>query len=106
MRIKFRDIKLDSTKDFMLQGNNGCLPCCCEVGTLYYSATNLALDGKNSTLKLGGETIKITEGKFWFDHQCGNSLEPLGNSRCEIIRAASTMNRNTYNGLGLVYGTI
>ncbi|MBM4241312.1 MAG: ATP-binding protein [Euryarchaeota archaeon] len=84
------DLTLSSTKDFLLQGNKGCLPCCCGIGTLYYSATNLKLK-PNSILKLKGEEIKLKEGKFWFDHQWGNSLEPLGNSRCELVRAASNM---------------
>lgn len=92
------DLTLESTKNILLQGNNGCLPCCCGIGTLYYSATNLALDGNRSILKLGNETIHLTEGKFWFDHQWGNSLEPLGNPQCELMRAASVMNESHTRG--------
>lgn len=92
------DLTLESNKDILLQGNNGCLPCCCGIGTLYYSATNLNLDGSRSVLKLGGETINLKEGKFWFDHQWGNSLEPLGNSQCELMRVASVLNESHTRG--------
>lgn len=85
------DLTLKSNKEFMLQGNNGCLPCCGGIGTLYYSATNLVLDVEKSFLKLNGETVKLIHGKFWFDHQWGNSLEPVGNSYCEVLRAANNM---------------
>ncbi|MGZ7107901.1 MAG: lipocalin-like domain-containing protein [Methanobacterium sp.] len=85
------DITLNSNKEFLLQGKNGCLPCCCDIGTLYYSATNLSLDPTKSILKFNGEKIKLIEGQFWFDHQWGNALEPLGNPRCEVMRAANNM---------------
>lgn len=85
------DLTLDSNKEFLLQGKKGCLPCCCGIGTLYYSATNLSLDPKVSVLKFNGEEIKLVEGKFWMDHQWGNALEPLGNPRCEVMRAANNM---------------
>ncbi len=85
------DLTLSSNKDFLLQGKNGCLPCCCDMGTLYYSATNLSLDPTKSILKINGEEIRLVEGKFWFDHQWGNGLEPLGNPRCETLRAANNM---------------
>lgn len=85
------DITLNSNKEFLLQGKKGCLPCCCDIGTLYYSATNLTLDPSKSILKFNGEEIKLIEGKFWFDHQWGNALEPIGNPRCEVMRAANNM---------------
>lgn len=86
------DLGFSSTKDFLLQGNKGCLPCCCDVGTLYYSATNLSLES-GSLLKLDGEEIILNQGKFWFDHQWGNALEPLGNSRCKVARAANILTK-------------
>jgi len=86
------DLGFSSKKDFLLQGNQGCLPCCCNIGTLYYSATNLRLE-PGSLLKLGGEEITLTQGQFWFDHQGGNGLEPLGNSRCKVVRAASILTK-------------
>lgn len=92
------DITLNSNKDFLLQGKNGCLPCCCGIGTLYYSATNLSLDPSKSFLKFNGEKIKLTEGKFWFDHQWGNALEPSGNPRCEVMRAANNMVKSNSKG--------
>jgi predicted secreted hydrolase len=90
------NLKLSSNKDFLLQGNKGCLPCCCDIGTLYYSATNLQLEA-GSTLKLDGEEITFEEGKFWFDHQWGNALEPLGNSRCKVVRAASVLSKPSHS---------
>ena len=92
------DITLTSNKEFLLQGKKGCLPCCCDIGTLYYSATNLSLDSSKSVLKFNGEEIKLIEGKFWFDHQFGNALEPLGNPRCEAMRAANNMVKSVSRG--------
>lgn len=86
------DLQLTSNKEFLLQGNKGCLPCCCGIGTLYYSATNLSLE-PGSILKLDGEEIMLKQGQFWFDHQWGNALEPMGNSRCETVRAAGTLSK-------------
>jgi predicted secreted hydrolase len=90
------DLGFSSKKDFLLQGNQGCLPCCCGIGTLYYSATNLRLE-PGSLLKLDGEEIILNQGQFWFDHQWGNALEPLGNSRCKVVRAASTLSKPSYS---------
>jgi len=67
------DLHLSSNKELLLQGNNGCLPCCCGIGTLYYSATNLSLE-PGSILKIDGKEIKLKEGKFWHDYQWGNAL--------------------------------
>jgi predicted secreted hydrolase len=88
------DLELTSNKEFLLQGNRGCLPCCCGIGTLYYSATNLSLE-PGSLLMLDGEEIMLNQGQFWFDHQWGNALEPTGNSRCKVVRAAGTLNKPT-----------
>ncbi|NYB52678.1 MAG: ATP-binding protein [Methanobacteriaceae archaeon] len=90
------DLGLSSKKDFLLQGNKGCLPCCCKVGTLYYSATNLRLE-PGSIIKLDGEEIILTQGQFWFDHQWGNALEPLGNSRCKVARAANILTKTSHS---------
>ncbi|BDZ70088.1 lipocalin-like domain-containing protein [Methanobacterium petrolearium] len=88
------DLGFSSNKDFLLQGNKGCLPCCCGIGTLYYSATNLRLE-PGSLLKLDGEEIILNQGQFWFDHQWGNALEPLGNSRCKVVRAANLLSKSS-----------
>ena len=90
------DLGFSSNKDFLLQGNKGCLPCCCGIGTLYYSATNLRLE-PGSLLKLDGEEIILNQGQFWFDHQWGNGLEPLGNSRCKVVRAASILSKPSHS---------
>ncbi|AUB57743.1 MULTISPECIES: lipocalin-like domain-containing protein [Methanobacterium] len=90
------DLGFSSEKDFLLQGNKGCLPCCCGVGTLYYSATNLRME-PGSIIKLDGEEITLTQGQFWFDHQWGNALEPLGNSRCKVARAANVLTKTSHS---------
>lgn len=90
------DLGFTSNKDFILHGNEGCFPCCCGMGTLYYSATNLSLE-PGSLLKLDGEEIILTQGKFWFDHQWGNGLEPLGNSKCKVVRAANVLTKASYS---------
>lgn len=90
------DLGFSSNKNFLLQGNNGCLPCCCGIGTLYYSSTNLSLE-PGSLLKLDGDEIILNQGKFWFDHQWGNALEPMGNSRCKVVRAASVLTKTSHS---------
>lgn len=90
------DLGFSSNKNFLLQGNKGCLPCCCGIGTLYYSSTNLSLE-PGSLLKLDGEEIILNQGKFWFDHQWGNALEPLGNSMCKVIRAANVLTKTSHS---------
>jgi len=90
------DLQLSSNKELLLQGNKGCLPCCCSIGTLYYSATNLSLE-PGSILKIDGKKIQLCEGKFWHDHQWGNALEPLGNPRCETMRAANNLTKPSHS---------
>ena len=63
------DFAFSSAKKPFLQGKNGCAPCCGGVGTLYYSIPNLRLDPAKSRLRLKGEEVALTGGKFWFDHQ-------------------------------------
>ncbi|BDZ67244.1 hypothetical protein [Methanobacterium ferruginis] len=48
-------------------------------------------------MKLDGEEIILNQGQFWFDHQWGNALEPLGNSRCKVVRAASTLSKPSHS---------
>lgn len=82
------DLTFSSGKDYLLQGADGCLPCCDGVGTLYYSIPNLQLDPALSTLTLDGETVALTSGTFWFDHQWG-TLE--GIARSPVVRAVNAL---------------
>jgi hypothetical protein len=77
------DLVFSGAKSYLLQGDDGCLPCCGKIGTLYYSIPRLTLDTSASTIKLKGQTTRLTDGEFWLDHQRGT----LGNVRVEAFRA-------------------
>ncbi len=77
------DLTFSAAKNYLLQGDDGCLPCCGKIGTLYYSIPRLTLDPSASTIMLKGQRIRLTEGEFWLDHQRGT----LGNVRVDALRA-------------------
>lgn len=85
------DLTIASGKEYLLQGDDGCAPCCAGVGTLYYSMPHLRLDPARSTLTLKGEEIRLTGGTFWFDHQWGTGMIPVGNPRSGPLRAAARL---------------
>lgn len=78
-------------KGYVLNGQDGLTPSCGGVGTLYYSVTNLRIDPKVSWLQLGEEKIKLSSGKFWYDHQYGTGMMPSGNPRTEALRAVTNV---------------
>lgn len=82
------DLTFSSGRDYLMQGDDGCGPCCDGVGTLYYSVPGLVLDPSVSTVTLHGETIPLTEGIYWFDHQWG-MLSAIPQS--EVVRASSNL---------------
>ena len=84
------DLTLDSGRDPLLQGADGCSPCCGGVGTHYYSIPNIRLDPAASTLTLRGEEIALGDGRFWFDHQWSNGLGG-GAPRSAALRAATNL---------------
>ena len=92
------DITLNQTKDYLLQGKDGCDPCCGGVGTLYYSVPNLRVDPDKSILKINDEEVKLATGKFWYDHQWCNGMLPGGNPRVKVLRAANNMNPKAAGG--------
>ena len=92
------DITLTQTKEYLLQGKDGCDPCCGGVGTLYYSVPNLRVDPDNSVLKLNGEEVSLKSGKFWYDHQWCNGMLPGGNPRVKVLRVANNMNQKAAGG--------
>ena len=55
------DITLTQTKEYLLQGKDGCDPCCGGVGTLYYSVPNLRVDPDKSTIRINEEEICLEE---------------------------------------------
>lgn len=92
------DLTLSSVKDYLLQGHEGCWPCCGGVGTLYYSKPNLRVEPGKSTLKLKGEEVTLTGGKFWYDHQWGTGFMPQGNPRRAVLRAANNLAKPSPGG--------
>ncbi|HMK53606.1 MAG TPA: lipocalin-like domain-containing protein [Methanobacteriaceae archaeon] len=82
---------LDKNKDYILQGKNGCSPCCGGVGTLYYSVPSLNLDHELSHLRIGDEEVQLEKGKFWYDHQWGTGFLPSGSPRRPVLRAANNL---------------
>lgn len=92
------DITLTQTKDYLLQGKNGCDPCCGGVGTLYYSVPNLRVDPDKSTLRINEKEVSLKSGKFWYDHQWCNGMLPGGNPRVKVLRAANNMSEKPPGG--------
>jgi predicted secreted hydrolase len=92
------NITLTQTKDYLLQGKNGCDPCCGGVGTLYYSVPNLRVDPKKSILRINDENVSLNSGKFWYDHQWCNGMLPGGNPRVKVLRVANNMNKKPAGG--------
>ncbi len=82
------DMTFSTGKGYLLQGDNGCLPCCDGVGTLYYSIPNLQVDPATSTLSIDGEEIALTGGTFWFDHQWGMLS---GAPKSAVVRAVTNL---------------
>jgi len=92
------DITLTQTKDYLLQGKNGCDPCCGGVGTLYYSVPNLRVNPDKSILRINNEEVSLINGKFWYDHQWCNGMLPAGNPRVKVLRVANNMNKKAAGG--------
>lgn len=92
------DITLTQTKEYLLQGKEGCDPCCGGVGTLYYSVPNLRVDPEKSTIMINDEKVLLRSGKFWYDHQWCNGMLPGGNPRVKVLRAANNMNEKAAGG--------
>lgn len=92
------DITLTQTKEYLLQGKEGCDPCCGGVGTLYYSVPNLRVDPERSTLRINDEEVTLKSGKFWYDHQWCNGMLPAGSPRVKVLRAANNMNDKAAGG--------
>jgi predicted secreted hydrolase len=82
------DLTFSSGKGYLLQGIDGCAPCCDGFGTLYYSIPGLVLDPEVSSLTIDGQQVTLQEGTFWFDHQWG-ALSAIANT--EVLRAANNL---------------
>ena len=91
------DLTFATGRDELLQGVDGCAPCCGGIGTQYYSIPNLELDPTASTIWLGDKEITLARGAFWFDHQWGNGLGG-GNPRSDVLRAATLLSPSALSG--------
>jgi len=85
------DFAFTSSRGYLPQGNDGAEPLVAGVGTRYYSIPGLVLDGAGSVLRVGGETVALKGGTFWFDHQWGLGLAPGGAPRHEVLRASANL---------------
>lgn len=85
------DLMFENGKPPFLQGKDGAAPSVGGVGTLYYSIPRLNLASTGSHVRIGGETIDLVSGEFWFDHQWGTGFMPNGNPREEEVRAMSDL---------------
>lgn len=84
------DLTFASGKGVLLQGGNGCSPCCGGIGTLYYSIPRLVLT-EQSWAEIDGNRIALTSGTFWMDHQWGTGFLPSGAPVNAPLRAASLL---------------
>ena len=84
------DLAFSSGKGILLQGGNGCSPCCAGIGTLYYSIPRLIL-APESSIEIDGNRIALVSGTFWMDHQWGTGFLPSGAPMSAPLRAASRL---------------
>ena len=86
------DINLEDVKGIFLEGDDGCAPSVDGIGTLYYSGSLLKImSSKDSSITLGGNKIKITEGSMWYDHQWGTGFMPSGAPKNGVMRAMQNL---------------
>ncbi|MDO9523873.1 MAG: lipocalin-like domain-containing protein [Methanocorpusculum sp.] len=85
------DITIVQTKGYVLNGDEGMLPSCGGVGTLYYSVPNLRVDPVKSRISIDGEELRLGGGKFWYDHQWGTGFMPGGSPRIDVLRAVGLL---------------
>ncbi len=83
------DLEFTQGREYLFQGDDGCMPCVAGMGTLYYSIPNLVLK-PGSTITYNGRKITLRKGSFWFDHQWGFLG---GNSRSAVLRAANNIGK-------------
>ncbi len=97
------DITFTGGKGYLLQGDDGCSPCCDGVGTLYYSIPGLALDPEVSNLTIDGTYRKAQGGGLLVRPPMGHARRyaELGSgTRREQSRSSSS------RWLGLVHGAV
>ncbi len=83
------DLTFTGGREYLYQGDDGCMPCVAGMGTLYYSIPNLSLK-TGSSIIYKGKKITLKKGMFWFDHQWGFLG---GNSHSAVLRAANNIGK-------------
>lgn len=83
------DLDFISGREYLYQGDNGCMPCVAGMGTLYYSIPNIKLK-PGSSIVYKGKKVILKKGSFWFDHQWGFLG---GNSHSSVLRAANNLGK-------------
>lgn len=83
------DLTFTNGREYLYQGDDGCMPCVAGMGTLYYSIPNLTLKSGSSII-YKGKKVTLKKGTFWFDHQWGFLG---GNSHSVILRAANNIGK-------------
>lgn len=85
------DLTFSSSSAYLPQGCDGAEPLVAGLGTRYYSIPGLVVDSSRSRISLGGKSIALRGGKFWFDHQWGLGLVPTGSPRYASLRALANL---------------
>lgn len=83
------DLEFLSGKEYLFQGDNGCMPCVAGMGTLYYSIPEIKLKAGSSIIYKGKKVV-LKSGTFWFDHQWGFLG---GNPQSAVLRAANNISK-------------
>ncbi|MBA3679444.1 ATP-binding protein [Candidatus Saccharibacteria bacterium] len=83
------NLTFTSGKEYLFQGDDGCMPCIDGMGSLYYSIPNLVLQA-GSSITIADKKVTLKKGTFWFDHQWGFLS---GNPQSSVLRAANNISK-------------
>lgn len=93
------NLTLENPKGIFMEGDNGCSPSVDGIGTLYYSASLLKLQkGAANTININGNTIELTDGSMWYDHQWGTGFMPSGATKHPVMRALQNLSEPAPGG--------
>jgi predicted secreted hydrolase len=81
------DLTLEQTKPLFLEGDEGKVPSMYNLGTWYYSISNIKTTG---TISYGGDKRQVS-GKTWHDNQWTAGIMPAGYADNYYIRALANI---------------
>jgi len=81
------DLTLEQTKPLFLEGDDGKVPSMYNLGTWYYSVSNIKTSG---TIDYAGDKREVS-GKTWFDNQWTAGIMPAGYPDNCYIRALANI---------------